>query len=86
MKTIYDLLDLIAQEIRLNENKLLTYAFDINTQHMWVSMFRRVIINEESNEIEETNIFLNMNISTEHELQLTYWTIYNTGRSRHEGK
>lgn len=85
MKTIYDIFDLIADEHRMNEGKDHQYLFEINTKHMWVSMFSMSTILKETNDSNaEKNIFTNQSISSEHELQLVYWMIYNNGRSRHK--
>lgn len=85
MKTIYDLLNLIADENYMNNGKDHQYLFEINTKHMWVSMYSVSLILKDTGDVNaEKDIFTNQSISSEHELQLVYWMIYNNGRSRHK--
>lgn len=87
MKTIYDIFNLIMEETRMNEDKDQKYLFEIDTKHMWVSMYSQsVILKECGDENAERNIFQHQSMSSEHEIQLAYWMIYNNGRSRHQNK
>jgi hypothetical protein len=91
MKTIYDLLNLISEELKLSEGMVHKYTFDINLKHGWVSMHSHDEIgtyldNEFGEEkINEKIIFSLKSISTKGELQEAYWAIYNNGRSRKKG-
>ena len=91
MKTIYDLLNLISEELKLSEGMLHKYTFDIHLKHGWVSMHEHAEIstyldNEWGEKtINEKTIFSLKSIKTEGELQEVYWTIYNNGRSSKRG-
>jgi hypothetical protein len=81
MKTIYDLLNLISEELKLSEDMLHKYTFDIHLKHGWVSMYEHT----DYSELREKTIFSLKSIKTEGELQEVYWTIYNNGRSSKRG-
>ena len=77
MKTLEDLFALILSQTKMNDNKMVKFAFEVSTEYMWVSMTK---ILDRSDAKEKNPIFRNMSIETPEELQLVYWTIYNEGR------
>lgn len=77
MKTLTDLLLLIAAETTANENKLVKYLFKIDTQYNWVSAYQQTFVNEP----DIKTIFSSLSIATPEELQLVYWSIYATCRT-----
>jgi len=77
MKTLTDLLILIAQQTELNKGMLIQYKFDINTHYNWVSMYSYIEVGE-SPKLEQK--FMNKSIKTSEQLQEVYWTIYNNSR------
>ena len=77
MKTLEDLFALILSQTKMNDNKMVKFAFEVSTEYMWVSMTQ---ILDRSDAKEKNPIFQNMSIETPEELQLVYWTIYNKGR------
>jgi hypothetical protein len=88
MKTIYDLLNLIAEELKLAEGKVHKYTFDVNLKHNWVSMYEHGEIiddNWNTKKIHEQDIFTMKSIDTESQIQEVYWSIYNNGRSSKKG-
>jgi len=80
MKTIFDLMMLILDEITMNENKLVTYTFSIDTHYQWCSMFQNIPDAKNLEVINHIPLFSCMKFSTPEELQLVYWSIYNLGR------
>jgi len=77
MKTLEDLFALILSQTKMNDNKMVKFAFEVSTEYMWVSMTK---ILDRSDAKEKNPIFQNMSIETPEELQLVYWTIYNKSR------
>jgi len=91
MKTIYDLLILIAEETKLSEGKVRVFTFDIDTKNKWVSMYSH---SETSTYLDgkwatekkfEDDVFHMESIDTESKLQEVYWRIFNHGRSSSKG-
>ena len=78
MKTIADLFELILNETKLNEGKILQFTFDIDTKYKCVSMYQDADVKGH----EDKTILSRMSIKTPEELQLVYWTIYNNGRTK----
>ena len=91
MKTIYDLLNLIAEELKLAEDKVHKYTFDVNLKHNWVSMYEHGEISTYlenewgTKRVHERDIFIMKSIDTESQIQEVYWAIYNNGRSSKKG-
>jgi hypothetical protein len=81
MKTLTDLLELIAKETELSKGKLVEYRFSLDMIHNWLSMVQVVDLVEET---KETPVFEYQKIETVAELQLAYWLIWTNGRSKHE--
>jgi len=79
MKTLTDLLLLIANETEMNKGKLCTYTFDFNTQYNWLSMYKDYGVNGLGSNPE--TVLSNMKIETIEQIQLAYWSIFNEGRS-----
>ena len=87
MKTIYDLLNLIAEETKLSEGKLRVFTFDIDTKNKWVSMYSHYetptfLDGKWGKKKEHEEYLISMaSIGTDSKLQEVYWRIYNHGRS-----
>ena len=77
MKTLTDLLLLIANETEMNKGKMCVYTFDLNTKYNWLSMYR----DHNLEDIAVETVFSNMKIETIEQIQLAYWSIFNEGRS-----
>lgn len=84
MKTLAELLVLIAKETELNQKYHVKFYFDVNTQHNWVTMHTGAEI-DGSTEIINT-VCSNVSIETIEGVQQAYWTIYNNGRTKNENQ
>lgn len=88
MKTLTDLLELITSETKMNEGKMHKYTFEINTEHLHVSMFEHAESFDYEKECEkifaQDTIFRMESIKNPAEIQLVYWKIHNHGRSRNK--
>ena len=88
MKTINDLMQLIAKEIELNEGKILEYTFSVDTSNFWLTMNEHACIhNWDTGELvierkHEKNLFKFESFKTPEELQYVYWKVFINGRTR----
>lgn len=91
MKTITDLLNLIAEETKLSEGKVRVYTFEIDTKDKWVSMrshyeYSTFRDGEWDKEKSHEEALMRMErFNTDSRLQEVYWRIFNLGRSGSEG-
>ncbi len=61
------------------------YRFQIDTLYHWLSMFRVSTVNLPGiDEVHKEEIFYNVKIETEADIQAAYWQVWNAGRSRDE--
>ena len=87
MKTISDLLNLIAEETKMSEGKVHVFTFNIDTKNKWVSMYSHyeysTYLDGEwaSEKVDERSLLTMESIDTDSRLQLVYWRIFNLGRS-----
>ena len=77
MKTLKDILLLIADQEEKNKNMMLKYKFDLNTRYNWLSLYQ--VINTEDGE-EVRDVFSSLSIATPEAIQQAYWTAYNNTR------
>jgi|LSQX01.3.fsa_nt_gb hypothetical protein len=87
MKTLKDLINLIAKEAEDSEGKMVQYQFMLDTRFNWLSM-DQLIYNpfsetEEGREQRET-ICSHLPIETPAQVQQAFWLVWNNGRTRHE--
>ena len=91
MKTIYDLIQLIAEELKMAEPKLHKYTFEVDLKRGWVSMYEYSEMSTftegkwQTKDMYEKDVFLMKPIKTESQIQEAYWAIYNSGRSGMKG-
>jgi hypothetical protein len=91
MKTIYDLLQLISDELKMAEPKLKKYTFDVNLKYGWLSMYEHSEMSTftegkwQTKDMYEKDVFVMKPIKTESQIQEAYWAIYNNGRSGMKG-
>lgn len=87
MKTINDLMQLIAKEIELNEGHVIKYTFSIDTDNKWLTMKEHAEFTSYKSGDRETEknyykTIINLErFDTPERLQLLYWTVYCNGRS-----
>jgi hypothetical protein len=90
MKTINDLMQLIAKETELNDGKIIQYTFSIDTDNLWLTMKEHAnIVSWVDGEIIERRdhqktIFQLESFKTPEELQYLYWKVFINGRTRLE--
>ena len=84
MKTLTDLLNLITREIELTQNKMVKFAFDIDTRYNWLTFVKLYPEVSEDGELtgenREEKILSSAKFDTPEKIQQAYWTIYNEGR------
>jgi hypothetical protein len=87
MKTLKDLINLIAEEAANSEGKMVKYEFMLDTRFNWLSI-DQVILNpsaeaEEDRE-QRTGICTHLHIETPAHIQQAFWTVWTNGRSQHK--
>ena len=77
MKTLKDILLLIADQEEKNKNMVLKFKFELDTRYNWLSLCQ--VVNLEDGE-EVKDIFSHLSIETPEAIQQAYWTAYNSTR------
>tara|TARA_R100000388_G_scaffold94992_2_gene84887 strand:+ start:1457 stop:1726 length:270 start_codon:yes stop_codon:yes gene_type:complete len=89
MKTLTDLLNLVAQEIELNSRGyLVNFTFRIDTKYNRLSFEKEIPMfsktGTEPTRIKKETILDYIDLKDEGEIQQAYWTIYNNGRTKND--
>ena len=80
MKTLKDILLLIADQEEKNKNKMLKYKFELNTRYNWLSLYQIASKEGDIYGEEIRDIFNSLSIATPEAIQQAYWTAYNNTR------
>ena len=77
MKTYTDIINLIVKEVEMSKGKYVQYSGTFNWEYKYVSFFSQT-------DNKKTEILTTYTLDTPAKIQQAYWTIWNSGRSRHE--
>lgn len=78
MKTINDIIDLIAELLKTNEGKAMKYSIAYDAEYNWI---HAKMFNPENKSLPSTNEYFNgFVLRDEADVQIVYWTLFKLKR------